>query len=230
MLLAAGLGTRLRPLTYNIPKPLLPLDSHRLIDYPLRYLAGQGIHEVMINLHHLGDMIRDHVGDGSRYNLRASYSLEPEILGTGGGIKNVEPFFEGRPFVSINADSLLNVDLVAVIERHFQTGAAATMVLKKTGKNDPYEGVKVENGFVKGIGGKGDYFYTGLQIIGPDLLRELPPAGTVSCLIKDGYQKIIGKGKKVAAFLYDGYFNDLGTPQRYEQAKKDVASGVSSGS
>jgi NDP-sugar pyrophosphorylase family protein len=226
MVLAAGLGTRLRPLTYKIPKPLLPLDSRRLIDYSLYYLARQGISDVMINLHHLGDMIRDHVGDGGRYNLKVAYSFEPEILGTGGGIKNCEEFFEGKPFVCINSDSLLNCDLAHAVERHFQSGAAATMVLKSLGPDDPYEGIGIENGFVKKIGGKGAYFYTGLQVIGPDLLHELPPKGTASCLVKDGYQKLLGKGKKVAAFLYDGYFNDLGTPERYERAKDDAAKGI----
>ncbi len=226
MVLAAGLGTRLRPLTYKVPKPLLKLDLHRLIDYSLYYLSRYGISGVMINLHHLGDMIREYVGDGSRYNLKVSYSHEPEILGTGGGIKNCESFFEGKPFVSINSDSLLNVDLASAIKKHFQSGAQATMVLKKRDSSDPYDGIEIENGFVKKIGGDGGYFYTGLQIIGPELLKELPPKGTASCLIKDGYRRLMEKGGKVAAFIYDGYFNDLGTPERYEQAKKDVASGA----
>lgn len=226
MVLAAGLGTRLRPLTNKIPKPLLPLDSQKLIDYPLAYLAKNEIQEVMINLHHLGDLIREYVGDGRRYNLKISYSFEPEILGTGGGIKNTESFFDGKPFVCINSDSLLNADFEALLEKHFEARASATMVVKKRGPKDPYEGVEVEGGFVKKIGRKGEYFYTGLQIIGPDLLKKLPPAGTASCLIKDGYQKLLADGKKVAAFIYDGYFNDLGTPERYERARKDVESGV----
>ena len=226
MVLAAGLGTRLRPVTFKTPKPLLHVGSQTLIDFSLQYLARHKISDVMINLHHLGDMIRDHVGDGARYGLKVSYSFEPEILGTGGGIKNCEEFFEGKPFVAMNSDSLLSADLDRAIERHLESSASATMVLKKRGPGDPYEPINVENGFVNGIGKKGDYFYTGLQIIGPDLLRELPPKGQVSCLIKDGYQKLLVKGKKVAAFLYDGYFNDIGTPERYEQAKRDIAEGI----
>ena len=87
MLLAAGLGTRLRPLTLTTPKPLLPLDGCTLIDHQLRYLASAGIGRVAINLHHLGEKIRAHAGDGSRYGLSIHYSEEPEILGTGGGVK-----------------------------------------------------------------------------------------------------------------------------------------------
>lgn len=227
MVLAAGLGTRLRPLTYSIPKPLLPLDSHRLIDYCLLFLARSGVLEVMINLHHLGDMISEYVGDGRRYGLSVSYSKEPDILGTGGGIRNCEAFFGNEPFVSMNSDSILNCDLGAVTKRHFESCAAATMVLKKKGPKDSYEGIRLDqNGFVKTIGGDGDYFYTGLQIIGPELMNILPPAGTESCLIKDGYRKLLQKGGRVAAFLYDGYFNDIGTPERYEKAKKDLADGI----
>ena len=78
---------------------------------------------------------------------------------------------------------------------------------------------------MKSIGG-GEYFYTGLQIVGSGLLKILPPAGSASCLIEDGYQKLLLQGKKIAAFIYEGYFNDLGTPDRYEQAKKDIAEGI----
>jgi NDP-sugar pyrophosphorylase family protein len=223
MILAAGLGTRLRPLTYKIPKPLITLNNHRLIDYPLNYLSKNGVGEVIINLHHLGDKIRDYVGTGERYNLKVSYSEEPQVLGTGGGIKKAGDFFDGKPFVCINADSLIHADFNALVERHFSSQAAATMVLKKRSKNDPYEGLDInDDGTLKKIGEDGDYFYTGLQILTKELLDALPPSGTVSCLIQDGYRRLLENGKKIAVYLYDGYFNDLGTPDRYEIAKKDI--------
>jgi NDP-sugar pyrophosphorylase family protein len=222
MILAAGLGTRLRPLTYKIPKPLLPLNSHKLIDYSLSLFKKYGIEDVIINLHHLGDMIRDYIGNGAKFGLKVSYSEEPVILGTGGGIKRVEAFFENNPFVCINADSLNHAEIDKVIQRHFETRASATMVLKRSTPGDPYEGVSIDkDGFVRNIG-KGEYFYTGLQIISHDLLELLPPAGTVSCLIEDGYRQLLKAQKKIAAFIYDGYFNDLGTPERYERAKNDI--------
>ncbi len=222
MILAAGFGVRLRPVTYSIPKPLLPLNSKKLIDYPLMLLRRYGISEVMINLHHLGHMIREYVGDGRNYGLKVFYSEEPVILGTGGGIKKVEDFFEGMPFVCLNGDSISHAPLNEVIDRHFRMAAAATMVLKKSSSQDPYEGVSIdEKGFVNNIG-KGEYFYTGLQIIDRDLLEVLPPAGVVSCIVEDGYKRLLKDKKRVAAFIYDGYFNDLGTPERYEKAKKDI--------
>ena len=110
MILAAGLGTRLRPLTDRIPKPLLPVAGRPMIDYTLAWVAAAGIRQVMINLHHMGDRIRQTVGR-ERFGLEISYSEEPVILGTGGGLKRVERFFTDSPFLVVNADVLTAVDL-----------------------------------------------------------------------------------------------------------------------
>jgi NDP-sugar pyrophosphorylase family protein len=223
MILAAGLGTRLRPLTFETPKPLLPLNSKRIIDYPLQLLVKYEIKEVVINLHHLGHLIREYVGDGERYGLKVQYSEEVEILGTGGGIKNAETFFGGEPFLAINADALLNVDLKDVAKRYFETHAAAAMVIKKLAPDDVYGRVDIDpQGFIKTLDDKGPYFYTGVQVVGPELLEVLPPAGQNSCLIKDGYRRLLASQKKVATVIYDGYFNDVGTPERYAQAQEDL--------
>ena len=93
MILAAGLGTRLRPLTNTIPKPLLPVGGTPLIVWNLLLLKRHGFHQVVINLHHLGPLIEQALGDGSKFGLRIIYSREPVILGTGGGIKQVESLF-----------------------------------------------------------------------------------------------------------------------------------------
>lgn len=226
MLLAAGLGTRLRPLTLTTPKPLLTLDGALLIDHQLRYLAGAKISKVVINLHHLGDKIKDHVGDGSRYGLSVTYSEEPKILGTGGGIKKAGAFFGNEPFLALNSDALIDVDVGAVISAHFKTKAAATMVVKELSPNESYNPVLVGVDFqILGFG-SGKHFYTGLQILSSSVIETLPPQGEVSCLINDGYKKLIEAGEHISSFIHRGYFNDLGTPERYEAAKRDVASGA----
>lgn len=225
MLLAAGLGTRLRPLTLTTPKPLLPIDGCTLIDHQLHYLAAAGIERVAINLHHLGEQIRRHVGDGRRYGLTVQYSEEPEILGTGGGVKRAAPFFEGRPFIVLNADALIDADLRTLMEAHQESCEAATLVLKTLGNGDAYTPVSVDPlGCIANLG-SGSHFFTGLSVIGPQVVAALPVADAVSCLIRDGIVPLMRAGVRVRAFLHEGYFNDLGTPERYQQARADVASG-----
>src|SRR5688572_6733281 len=131
MILAAGFGTRLRPLTNVMPKPLLPVAGTPLIVWNLLLLRRYRFHDVMINLHYLGPMIQQALGDGSQFGLRLEYSPEPVILGTGGGIKQVEPFFNGEPFLVLNGDTLFELDLDTVIAFHREREAAATMVLRR---------------------------------------------------------------------------------------------------
>lgn len=225
MLLAAGLGTRLRPLTLTTPKPLLPLNGAPLIDHQLRYLKQAGIRRAVINLHHLGEKIRAHVGDGNRFGLSVLYSEEPEILGTGGGIKKAGEILGREPFLALNADALINADLSSVIRYHLEHRAAATMVVQALPPGGDYTPVDVdESGFVRGFG-TGRYYYTGLQILGEEMLSNLPPSGEDACLIADGYRKLLAGGLAIIAFVHEGYVNDLGTLERYEQSKRDIAAG-----
>ncbi|MBT3182822.1 MAG: nucleotidyltransferase family protein [Deltaproteobacteria bacterium] len=225
ILLAAGFGTRLRPLTLTTPKPLLPLDGELLIDHQLHYLKKYGITEVAINLHHLGDMIREHVGDGSKYGITIHYSIEQKILGTGGGVKKAGSFFKEEPLLALNSDALIETDLSDLVDYHTRNNFSATMVLKKLPPDSNYTPIDVsDDKTIKGFE-KGEYHYTGLQIVGPELLNEFPPAGIEACLIQDGYKKLIEKGARVGAYLYDDYWNDLGTPESYDQAKSDISNG-----
>lgn len=226
MLLAAGLGTRLRPITLSTPKPLLPLDGATLIDHQLNYLRDNGVTHVMINLHHLGAKIREHVGDGGKYSLFVFYSDEENILGTGGGIKKVEHFFEKKPFIVLNCDALIDADIKKIAATHLENNDDAAMVVKKLSSADDYTPIDVnKKGFVKDFG-SGDYYYIGLQILGPKILSYLTESGTPSCIFKDGCIPFIAGGGKIRAHIHSGYANDLGTIERYEAAKKDIKSGL----
>lgn len=221
VLLAAGLGTRLRPLTLTTPKPLLPLGNELIIDHQLKYLASAGIKEVAINLHHLGDKIKEHAGNGSHYGLKIYYSHEPKILGTGGGIKQAAALLRTESFLALNSDALQDTDIGALIEHHLKTGAAATMVVKAAG-GEGFNPVEIDgDGMVVGFG-EGRHFYAGLQIIGQELIDVLPVAGRPCCLIKDGYMKLIEQGKHIASFLHTGYFNDIGTIDRYQSTLREI--------
>jgi len=130
MVLAAGRGTRLAPLTTTIPKPLAPVGGRPFLEHILAFLHAGGVREVVINLHHLGHLIEQHVGDGRRFGLSVRYSWEDPILDTGGGIKHAEPLLAGEPFVVVNGDSLLELHLEEVVEAHRARGAIATLVVR----------------------------------------------------------------------------------------------------
>src|SRR5438552_8545786 len=130
MVLAAGLGTRLRPLTDTLPKPLLPVAGRPLLEWNLLILKRHGITEVIINLHHLGEQIVRALRDGARLGLRLAYSHEPTLQGTGGGIKQATPFLKDGPFLVLNGDTLSDCDLTALIAAHRVSGALATLAVR----------------------------------------------------------------------------------------------------
>ena len=130
MILAAGFGTRLRPLTDVTPKPLLPVAGTPMIVWNLLLLKRHGIQDVVINLHHLGAMIEQALGGGARFGMRITYSHEPVILGTGGGIKQAENSFGGEPVLVLNGDTLFELNLTSLLAFHQERDAAATLVLR----------------------------------------------------------------------------------------------------
>ena len=130
MILAAGFGRRLRPLTDRVPKPLIAVGEHPLIAYPLALLRAAGIREVIINLHHFGGQIRDALGTGAAHGVSITYIEEAPILETGGGIKNAERFLRDDRFVVLNSDTICDLDLHEVIAWHTACGGLATMVLR----------------------------------------------------------------------------------------------------
>ncbi|MDE3034831.1 MAG: nucleotidyltransferase family protein [Nitrospirota bacterium] len=233
MILAAGLGTRLRPLTETQPKPLLPVAGTPLIVWNLLLLRRHGVTEVLINLHHLGPMIEQTLGDGRRYGLTLTYSHEPAILGTGGGIKQAEPFFEGHPFLVLNGDTLLELDLGALMQAHRERGALATMVLREDPDVERWGPVTVDQaGRILSITGRGRtgsgaaqrLMFAGVHVMHPRLLREVP-AGRESSII-DAYVRAITEGEPVYGYRMAGYWSDIGKPERYAEAQRDAEAGL----
>jgi len=130
MVLAAGLGTRLRPLTDRTPKPLLPVAGRPILLWNLLLLKRHGITDIIINLHHLGEQIVQVLGDGSRFGMRVAYSHEPTLLGTGGGIKQAAPFLKDGSFLVLNGDTLSACDLTGLIAAHRAGSALFTLALR----------------------------------------------------------------------------------------------------
>ena len=128
MILAAGEGTRLRPLTDNLPKPMVPLHGKPLLEYTIEWLKSDGISEIAMNLHHCPEAIVNHFGDGTKWGVQITYSLEEELLGTAGAVKKLEWFFDNT-FIVIYGDNLSNCDLNRLYDFHCQKGGVGTIVL-----------------------------------------------------------------------------------------------------
>jgi NDP-sugar pyrophosphorylase family protein len=233
MILAAGLGTRLRPLTNTIPKPLLPIAGTPLIVWNLLLLKRHGFHDVVINLHHLGPMIEQALGNGSRYGLRIIYSREPMILGTGGGLKQAESIFCGEAVLVLNGDTLVELDLDTLCAFHQQRNAVATLVLRKDPDAARWGLVEMDSdNRIMRITGRGrtepvqtqPRMFAGIHVLCTRLLRDVPK-GTASTII-DPYVAAIQRGEAVLGYDFDGYWSDIGTPERYAQAEQDASAGL----
>lgn len=233
MILAAGLGTRLRPLTNTIPKPLLPVGGTPLIVWNLLLLRRYGIRDVIVNLHHLGHLIEKELGDGSTRGMRISYSKEPTILGTGGGLRQAEEFFEGEPFLVMNGDTLCELDVDALCRYHERHNPLATMVVREDPDVDGWGVLELDaDQRIFRINGRGRAhdgprirrMFAGVHIIHPRLLRTVP-VGRESSII-DAYAREIEQGESVYGYPLHSYWSDIGTSQRYAESQNDVERGL----
>jgi len=218
--LAAGLGLRMRPLTRLVAKPALPVLNRPLIQWTLEALAGAGVREVMVNLHHLPHTVESAVGDGARFGLRVRYSRERAILGTGGGPRRVRRFFGGAPALLVNGDMAFGLDLSKLIERHRSSGACATLALRPNPEPERYGSiVTTRSGRVKALVDRPapargvESMFAGIHVIDPEILEDLPPgpSGTV----RDLYPSLISAGRLIQGVRMRGAWHDLSTPGLY---------------
>src|SRR5215472_774208 len=144
LVLAAGYGERLRPITDTIPKPLVEIGGRPLIHYPLLLLRHTGIRDVAVNVHHLADKIEAVLGDGRSLGLAITYSPEPVLLGTGGSLVALRDYFGGEPFLILNGDTILDLDLPAMIAMHRERGALVTMALRETCSPEAYSRIEID--------------------------------------------------------------------------------------
>lgn len=228
MVLAAGRGERLRPLTNTTPKPLVAVAGKRLIDYALEIVARAGIREVVVNLHHLGEQIRAHVGDGSRFGLDVRYSEEAILQDTGGGIRDARRWLDGGTFVTLNADTIVDVDLAELVRCHRESGAIATMLLRKDPRMESFGIIETEaDGRVGRFLGRvrpgatsplEPWMYTGVQALEPGIFRYLEHDGPFS-ITRVSYPAMLDSGEKIAGMPFDGAWITVGTPSELEEAE-----------
>jgi mannose-1-phosphate guanylyltransferase len=223
MILAAGYGTRLRPLTDKRPKVLMPVANKPIIARVIEHLKAHRVSDIVVNAHHLHEQLTSYLDRGRPFGLNIDVRVEPEILGTGGGLKNTEGFWDHKPFLVINGDILTDIDLTHVYAEHKRSGALVTLVLHDF---EPFNQVQVDTvGNVTDIARKsspGRLAFTGVHVIDPELLFSIP-SGVFSDIITC-YQELIHAGNKVRAFLAKGrYWRDIGTVKSYMEANRELA-------
>jgi NDP-sugar pyrophosphorylase family protein len=232
LVLSAGYGERLRPLTEKIPKPLLTVGGRPLIHYPLLMLKHAGIAEIAINVHHLADQIQDTLGDGSSLGVKITYSPEKTLRGTGGPLSALRSFFGNESFVVLNSDTILGLDLRSMIAFHHQCGGIATLALAVVRRPEAYSRIEMDSDarirrmrLLKDRG-RGDfidypnrlsavmattlkpYTYCGVLVAQPAVLGMAPKTHAFS-LMSDLLAPIVAQGPPVFGYVHKGYFRTV---------------------
>jgi NDP-sugar pyrophosphorylase family protein len=238
MILAAGLGTRLRPLTDDRPKALVEVAGRTLLEITLRRLASYGIREVIVNVHHFADMVVDYLKKNNSFGMRIEISREEVLLDTGGGLKKAAWFFleEGHadePFLLHNVDVLSTIDFRRMVEFHKQNQALATLAVqdRKTSRYLLFDEQNQLSGRRAGRDQEPEIVrlskqtqalaFSGVHVISPRLLPMMAEDGVFSII--NSYLRLAGQGEKILAFRADEfYWRDLGRPENVAQATEDV--------
>ncbi len=225
MILAAGFGERLWPLTVDRTKPALPVLGKPLVGYVAEYLARFGITDVIVNLHHEPDSVRRALGDGRQFGVRLEYVYEPQILGTSGALDNARSLLESGTFVVVNGKLVTDIDLNAALQHHRQENALATLVLKRNVARERFSIVETGDGLVTkfagmpspaDLDGEPPLMFTGIHIMEPRIFDYIP-RGIFSDTVLDVYPKAMAKGERIVAHVGEGLWYELSTLQRYLQ-------------
>jgi NDP-sugar pyrophosphorylase family protein len=223
MMLTAGLGERMLPLTRTLPKPAIPVLGRPIAVQALRWMAAGGVTDAALNLHHLSDVVRGLLGDGSEHGLpRLRYSYEEQILGTGGGLRKAAELLDGDdPVLVCNADILTDIDLPGLWQAHRRSGLQATLVLVP--HRSPYSTIEVDGeGRVLSLAGAPDvdparvagrFLFTGCHVIERSAIERIP-ADRPSCVVRDLYRSLAGEGGLGSVF-HEGFWWEFGSPESY---------------
>ena len=241
MILAAGFGTRLFPLTIDRTKPAIPFLGQPLIGYVAEYLRQFGVTEVVVNLHHQPESVKNALGDGSKFGVKIHYTLEsPNILGTAGALWNAKELLQNDTFLVVNGKIITDIDLTKALETHKNANATATMVLKENPNREKFTIIETANNQVTGFGSfpepiqnpkskiQNALMFTGIQILEPTVFDFIPP-NQESDIISVFYRPAIANGLKIAAHIATGNWYELSTIQRYLDITLAIVNGKNNG-
>jgi NDP-sugar pyrophosphorylase family protein len=239
MILAAGLGTRLRPLTDDCPKALVTISGCTLLEIALRRLHASGVSEVIVNAHHHAEMIVDYLKTSDNFGMKIEVSCEDELLDTGGGLKKAAHFFNAssqEPFILHNVDVISTIDFARMVRFHLEENALATLAVqerptsryllfnerselcgRRAGRDGEIEWTRNEQP-AKALA------FSGIHIISPEIFAKMEEKGAFSIIT--AYLRLAALGEKIVAFRADeSYWRDLGRSESLLQAAQDLASG-----
>lgn len=244
MILAAGFGTRLFPLTIDRTKPAIPFLGKPLVGYVAEYIAKFGFRDVVVNLHHQPESVKEALGDGSDYGVNIHYTEEtPKILGTAGALDNARNLLEDDTFVIVNGKLITDIDISEAVEVHKKSGAIATMILKPNIKREKFTEVYVKDGFLTGFGDFAHPFtaeeiqdtsgsfnipmmFTGIHILEPQVFDYIP-RGVYSDIVPTFYNPALAKGEKIAVHITNANWYELSTIPRYLDISLAMMNGAS---
>jgi NDP-sugar pyrophosphorylase family protein len=228
MILAAGQGTRLLPLTRFRPKPLFPIYNVPLLGLTIDFLKRAGVKEIVINTHHLSQSIESYLGKIKPAGVNIQLSHEETLLGTGGAVKKVENFWNDSPFILINGDIIHTIDLTAAYQNHLDRGDLATLIVHD---HPPYYRIEMdqeetivglrEERVKKPVSPTRKLAFTGIHIISPRILEKIPPRCHVDII--NLYLELIARGENIGGYPVEGhYWLDIGTPNDYHRIHQDI--------
>lgn len=232
MVLAAGVGSRLEPLTSRIPKPLVPVANTPVMEHILRHLKLHGYDEVISNLHHLPDRLTEYFGGGERLGVDLTFFREEILSGDAGGVRACRSYFRDQTFVVLMGDLLTDVDLTAVVRAHKEKGALATIAVKQVEDVSQFGVVlRDEEGFIKGFQEKplagealSNLASTGIYVLEPEIFSHIPQTGMYG-FGRQLFPALVAIGAPVLAFEFSGYWSDVGTIAQYRQSNFDALEG-----
>jgi NDP-sugar pyrophosphorylase family protein len=243
MILAAGMGTRLRPLTDDRPKALVTVAGRTLLELALSRLRSFGVREAIVNVHHYSEMIVDYLKAHDNFGMRIEVSREEVLLDTGGGLKKAAPFFlEGggslqEPFILHNVDVVSTIDLGRMVRYHLEQNALATLAVqdRATSRYLLFDQHGQLCGRRAGLDGKDELVrsapvaqalaFCGIHVLSPRIFAKLEEEGAFSIIA--AYMRLAAQGERIVAFRADNcYWRDLGRPENITQADQDLASGA----
>ena len=246
LVLAAGLGERVRPLTEKLPKPMLEVGGRPLIHYAFAMLRSAGITQLAVNVHHLADQIRDGLGDGAALGLEITYSPEATLTGTGGPLNALRDYFGAETFVLANSDTIIDLDLAAMIDFHRTRHAHATIALYKPDDDREHEHIEIDdtsrirrmrliksrqplvyNDYPSELRGVDEssldwFMYPGVMILEP-VIFDLIPRATPWALFSGLLGPMVANDLPVYGFVHRGFFRTVDDLKVYEALRREFA-------